>query len=114
MQKALTKVTVGSLWDEDRIPLIACVCVALSLCRLLLGQSCESVTDENKNGHLAHANKTISVPSIKLAQRPLSAAPLSAKEEQVRGHRAELSIYLKNLTCRNFCSKHSLGYYCLS
>ena len=91
IQKALTKATAGTLWGEDPTPLMACVCVALSLCRLLLCPSCEPVTDENKSIHSAHNNKANLLSSLNPAQRLFSAAQLSAEEEQVMTPRFQLS-----------------------
>ena len=93
IQKALTKATVGTLWGEDPTPLMACVCVALSLCRLLLSPSGELVTDENKigHGHSAHNSKADPLSSLNPAQRQFSAALLSAEEEQVTTHHIQLS-----------------------
>lgn len=93
MQNALKQSAVGSLWDEDPIPLMACVCVALSLCRMLLTRSCDPVTDENSNGQVAHTNVTNTDTSVK-AVHPISVGPLSAEEEQVLIHHVHLSPYL--------------------
>jgi hypothetical protein len=96
MQNALKKSAVGALWGEDPTPLMACVCVALSLCRLLLTRSCDPVTDENNNSQVTHTNITNTDASGKAVQHPISVGPLSAEEEQVLTHHVHLSLYLEN------------------
>ena len=104
MRMALAKATVGSLWGEDPVPLMACVCVALSLCRLLLSRSSESVTDENDNGRLKHKNITMPLPSIDPVHRTVSTEPLTVEEEQVKARHVLLSVCLSN---QNICSDHT-------
>ena len=94
MQNALKKTAVGSLWGEDPIPLMACACVVLSLCRMLLSRSCDPVTDENKNSQVTHTNITNTGASVKAVQHPTSAGPLSAEEEQVLTHHVHLYLHL--------------------
>jgi hypothetical protein len=92
MQNALKKSAVGSLWGEDPTPLMACVCVALSLCRMLITRSCDPVTDENNNSQVAHTNITNTDASGKAVQHPISVGPLSAEEEQVGTYHLHQSL----------------------
>lgn len=95
MQNALKKSAVGSLWDEDPIPLMACVCVALSLCRMLLTRSCDPVTDENSNGQVANTNNNITNTDTSVkAVHQISVGPLSVDEEQVLIHHVHLSLFV--------------------